>query len=225
MSERSERNDQPGSGMIDEAWERYVAAAQRLDAVRRGAAGAAAEHDRIVRAAREELTAVRARLAPQHARLRELGAAAEQLVPEPGELAAGADVVGGHPTAVLAALRSARATADAADAALLAGPEPAGATPPMLRNLLVYGPFAATVFLVQLALYVAADGSSLPAYAALCGLVMPAAAFGLGWFVVGLVFPAGPTGRVDRTPVFGAVTCLAPVLLTCVGVGVLAVLR
>jgi hypothetical protein len=54
---------------------------------------------------------------------------------------------------------------------------------------------------------------------------MPAAAFGLGWLVVGLVFAPGPGGKVDRTPLIGAVACFAPVLLTCVGVGALAVLR
>jgi hypothetical protein len=94
-----------------------------------------------------------------------------------------------------------------------------------LRNLLVYGPFAAVALVVQLGLYIAADGSSLPLYATLCGLTMPAAAFGLGWLVIGLVFPAGPNGRVERSPLIGAVACFAPVLTSCVGVGILAAMR
>ncbi|HEU5110840.1 MAG TPA: hypothetical protein VFT95_20055, partial [Micromonosporaceae bacterium] len=138
-----------------------------------------------------------------------------------------AQVVGRQPADVLAALRQARATADAADAALLGHAGSAGGRgmPAWLRNLFVYGPFAAVVSLVQVALYVVADGSSLPAYAAVCGLAMPAAAFGLGWLVTGLVFPPGPDGRPERTPLVGAAVCLAPVVLTCVGVGVLAVIR
>jgi hypothetical protein len=212
-----------------EPWSDYLAAAQRLDAVRRGAATAAAEQERTLRAAHEEVGRVRARLAPQRARLRELGVPDDRLVPEPAEVAEAAQAIGREPAAVLAALRQARGTADAADAALLGhggllgrgGPVALG-TPAWLRNLLVYGPFAVTVFLVQLALYVVADGASLPAYAALCGLAMPAAAFGLGWVVVGLVFAPGPRGRPERTPLLGAAVCFAPVALTCVGVGVLA---
>jgi hypothetical protein len=212
---------------MTDPWREYLAAAQRLDAVRRGAATAAAEQDRALRAARDEVAGVRARLAPQRARLRELGVPEEQLIPVPAEAAAAAQVVGGQPAEVLAALRHARATADAADAALLGRPGPAGGRgmPAWLRNLFVYGPFAAVVSLVQVALYVLADGSSLPGYAALCGLAMPAAAFGLGWLVIGLVFPPGPDGRPERTPLVGAAVCLAPVLLTCVGVGFLAVVR
>jgi hypothetical protein len=215
--------------VTDDAWGDYLAAAQRLDAVRRGAAAAATEQERALRAAREEVTGVRARLAPQRARLRELGVADPQLTPDPAELAAAGQAVGRQPGTVLSALRQARATADAADAAVLGrpvGPGPAAAgTPPWLRNLFVYGPFAATVFLVQLVLYVVADGDSLPAYAALCGLAMPAAAFGLGWVIIGYVFGPGPDGRVSRTPLLGAVVCFAPVALTCVGVGVLALAR
>jgi len=97
--------------------------------------------------------------------------------------------------------------------------------PAWLRNLFVYGPFAAVVSLVQVALYLVADGPTLPAYAALCGLAMPAAAFGLGWLVIGLVFPPGPDGRPQRTPLVGAAVCLTPVVLTCMGVGLLAVIR
>jgi hypothetical protein len=211
-----------------DAWSDYLSAAQRLDAVRRGAASVATEQERTLRAARDEAGGVRARLAPQRARLRELGVPEEELNPDPAELAAAAAAVGGDPAAALAALRQARVTADAADAAVLgapgAGPATAGA-PAWARNLLVYGPFAATAFVVQLVLYLVADGASLLGYAAGCGLAMPAAAFGLGWLVTGLVFAPGPDGRVQRTALVGAVVCFAPVALTCVGVGVLALAR
>jgi hypothetical protein len=208
-----------------DAWQDYLAAAQRLDAVRRGEASAAAERERVLRAAREELAGVRARLVPQRARLRELGVPDDQLVPGPVEASAAAQEVGREPASVLAALRRARMTADTADATVVGGVAASTGFPPGVRNLLVYGPFAGVVFLVQLGLYLAVDGSSLPLYAALCGLAMPAAAFALGWLVVGLVFPPGPGGRVERSPLVGAVVCFAPVVVTCVGVGALAVLR
>ncbi|HEU4426243.1 MAG TPA: hypothetical protein VFR67_27205 [Pilimelia sp.] len=220
-------------------WRDYVAAAQRLDAVRRGAANLAAEQDRVRTAAHEELVAARARLAPQRARLRELGVPDDRLTPTPAEGAAAAQAVGADPAAVLTALRHARMTADAADATVVsgrgfvpvgapgapAGTPGAGGAPPWLRNLVVYGPFALAVLVVQLALYLTADESSLFGAAALCSLTMPAAAFGLGWLVTGMVFPPGPSGKPERTPLVGAVVCFAPVLLTCVGVGILALAR
>jgi hypothetical protein len=212
--------------VTDPAWNDYVAATQRLDAVRRGAAQLATDRERARGAVRDELSAVRARLAPQRARLRELGVPDEQLVPAPAEMAGAAQRMGSDAAMALAALRQARATADAADAAVLApqGWAP-GATGPWLRNLLVYGPFALAVLAVQLVLYLTADETSLPWYAALCGLTMPAAAFGLGWLVIGLVFPPGPTGRVQRTPLVGLAVCFAPVVVSCVVAGALAVLR
>jgi hypothetical protein len=207
------------------AWEDYLAAAQRLDVVRREEASAAAKREHALRTAREELSGVRARLAPQRARLRELGVPEEQLAPGPVETAAATQTVGRDPAAIHAALRHARVTADAADAALLdGGPTRAGSSP-WLRNMLVYGPFAAIVFVVQLGLYLVVDGPTLPLYAAVCGLAMPAAAFALGWVVVGAVFPPGPAGRVERTPLAGVVVCFAPALLACVAAGALAALR
>jgi hypothetical protein len=147
------------------------------------------------------------------------------LVPGPVETAAATQTVGRDPAAVHAALRHARVTADAADAALLGGGQVRAGGSPWLRNMLVYGPFSAVVFLVQLGLYLTIDGRSLPLYAALCSLAMPAAAFALGWVVVGAVFPPGPGGRVERTPLAGFVVCFAPVLMSCVAAGALAVLR
>ncbi|MEU8612395.1 hypothetical protein AB0C29_30830, partial [Actinoplanes sp. NPDC048791] len=95
---------------------------------------------------------------------------------------------------------------------------------PWARNLLVYGPFAAAVLIVQIVLYLIAPSGSLPTYALLCGLSMPLLAFGLGWLTIGFVYGGGPA-KVDRTPIVGAIACLTPVLLTCMGVGLLAFIR
>jgi hypothetical protein len=207
-------------------WADYLAAAQRLDAVRRAASTAAGEQQATVAAARQELAGVRARLEPQHARMvRDLGVPEGELTPRPAELAQAAQAVAGGPGGVLVALRQARGTADAADATIVSGaPRAAAPWRPWARNLLVYGPFAAAVLIVQIILYLVAPQGSLPTYALLCGLSMPVLAFGLGWVTIGFVY-GGEPGKLDRTPVVGVVTCLAPVLLTCMGVGLLAFFR
>jgi hypothetical protein len=204
-------------------WADYLAAAQRLDAVRRAASAAAGEQQATVAAAQQELAAVRARLAPQHARLvRDFGVPENELIPQPVEMASATHAVGGGAAAALAALRQARGTADAADAAII-GPAPARPWRPWARNLLIYGPFAATVLIVQIVLYLVAPQGSVPKLALLCGLSLPVFAFGLGWVTIGFVY--GGEGKVDRTPIAGAIACLTPVLLTCMGVGVLALFR
>ena len=209
-------------------WADYLAAAQRLDAVRRAASTAAGEQQAGVTAAQQELAGVRARLAPQHARMiRDFGVPEQELTPQPAELAQAARGVAGGPVTVLAALRQARATADAADATVIGGGQgPAVVRPwrPWARNLLVYGPFAATVLVVQIILYLIVPQGTLPTYALLCGLSMPVLAFGLGWATIGFVYGSEP-GKLDRTPIVGAIACLTPVLLTCMGVGLLAFFR
>jgi hypothetical protein len=204
-------------------WDEYLAAAQRLDAVRRAASAAAGERQAALTAARQELSSVRARLAPQQARMvRDFGVPEMDLTPRPAELEAAAHAVAGGPAAVLAALQQARRIADAADATMI-GPGPARRQRPWARNLLIYGPFAAAVLIVQIVLYLVAPQGSVPTYALLCGLSLPVLAFGLGWVTIGFVY--GGEGPVDRTPILGvAVTCLAPVLLTCMGVGLSALL-
>lgn len=74
--------------MSDPAWEEYLAAARRLDALRRGAATAEDDPGRVAVATLEELTRVRARLAAQHLKLRTLGVPQEELQPSPAEVAA-----------------------------------------------------------------------------------------------------------------------------------------
>jgi len=145
-------------------------------------------------------------------------------VPQAADQVLAAQAVTGGPGAILAALRQARSTADAADATMINDGSRRATAPwrPWARNLLVYGPFAAAVLIVQIVLYLVAPSGSLPTYALLCGLSMPVLAFGLGWITIGFVY--GP-GKVDRTPIVGAIACLTPVLLTCMGVGLLAFFR
>ena len=212
----------------DTAWAEYCAAAQRLDAVRRGAAQAAGEQAQTVRAARDELTAVRARLIPQQARLRESGVPDLDLRPTPADATtAHRALAEGGPAAVLAALRQARSTADRADATLLGtAPISAASTAPArpaVRNLLVYGPFAAAVLVVQIALLLTAGGTPMSIYALGCGLTLPLFAVALAWVAIGWAFPAPEGQRADRTLPLGAALCFAPILVTLVGTAVMAV--
>ncbi|MFI5897999.1 hypothetical protein ACIA5D_48745 [Actinoplanes sp. NPDC051513] len=219
-AQATQQATQPAPG----PWADYLAAAQRLDAVRRAASAAASEQQATATAAHKEFADVRARLAPQHARLvRDFGVPEIELTPRPAELESASLAMAGGPTAVLAALQQARRTADTADATLL---DTAKASPlrPWARNLLIYGPFAAAVLIVQIVLYLVAPQGSVPTYALLCGLSMPVLAFGLGWATIGFVYGGGGV-KVDRTPILGAVVCLTPVLLTCMGVGLLAFFR
>ncbi|MFR9779288.1 hypothetical protein ACL02O_24930 [Micromonospora sp. MS34] len=200
------------------AWADYVTAARQLDGVRRAATTAASAQARSVAAAREELTAVRERLAPQQSRLRELGVPAISLVPTPPEVTESARTMAGGPAAVLAALRGARNWAETADHTLAARGLPRLARwPARPRNLLVYGPLALLVPLVQVLLFVA-DGTGPASIAALVfGLPMPAVAFMVGWLAVGRLFRPRAEDRVDRTPRFGALVCLVPAVLTTAG--------
>jgi len=203
-------------------WADYLAAAQQLDVVRRAAGQASNEHQVAVAAARQELSVVRARLAAQEAQLtQDLGVPVGELRPQPADLEVAAQTAAGSPVAALAALRQARRTAEAGDALLREG-APTRRWRPWARNLLIYGPLAAVVLIVQIVLYLVAPPGSVPTYALLCGLTMPVLAFGLGWGTIGYVYGDESEG-VDRTPIVGAVACLAPVLLTCVGVGLASV--
>ena len=203
-------------------WADYLDAAQRLDAVRRAASTASTEQTATVHAAQQELASLRARLAAQRTRLvQDFGVPESDLAPQPADRMVATQAVSGGPGAVLVALRHARVTADAADTTML-GPGPRVAVwRPWARNLLIYGPFAAAVLIVQIVLYLVAPSGSLPTYALLCGLSMPVLAFGLGWVTIGFVYGGGPE-KVDRTPIVGVIACLTPVLLTCMGVGLLA---
>jgi hypothetical protein len=213
--------------VTDEPWTEYLTAARRLDAVRRAANSEQTRQSAALSAAQTELAAVQARLAPQRARLmQELGVPEAELIPQPAEREAAARAVAGGPEAALGALRYARQTADAADAALLRSAPRIrrGPMAPIARNLLIYGPFSAAVLIVQIVLYLVAPSGSVPTYALVCGLSLPVLAFGLGWVAIGFVY-GGDGGKVDRTPLVGVIACATPVLLTCMGVGLLAFFR
>lgn len=204
----------------DAPWADYLTAAQRLDAVRQAATAATAEQTAAQQAAQQDLAAVRVRLTAQHTRLvREYGVPESDLAPQPPDRILAAQAVAGGPGV---ALQQARATVEAADAAL-SGRERA-LWRPWARNLLVYGPFAAAVLIVQIVLYLVAPSGSLPTYALVCGLSLPVLAFGLGWVTIGFVYGGGPE-KVDRTPLIGVIACLTPVLLTCMGVGLVALIN
>ncbi|MEH0934403.1 hypothetical protein [Micromonospora psammae] len=208
-----------GDEPVAAAWTDYVAAARQLDGVRRGAATAAAEQARAVEAAREELAGVHARLAPQQARLRELGVPAISLAPTPPEVTEAARSMVGGPAAVLAALRAARGWADAADAALVArGPLRPAAWPPAVRNVLLYGPLALVVPVLQLVVFLVTGVGVASAVALVVGLPMPAVAFAVGWVGVGRLFPPESGVRLDRTPRLGALVCLVPAVLVAAGI-------
>ncbi|GIJ28215.1 hypothetical protein Vqi01_33770 [Micromonospora qiuiae] len=206
------------------AWADYLAAARQLDRVRRDAATAASEQARTVQAAREELAAVRTRLASQEARLRELGVSPISLAPTPPELTEATRSMSGGPSAVLAALRDARRWTQGADDTLAARGLPRVAHwPPRARNLLVYGPLGLLVPLFLMAVHVFAGTDPVRVLALVVGLPAPAVAFGVGWLAVGRLFPAQLGDRVDRTPRFGALVCLIPAVVATTGI-VLAML-
>jgi hypothetical protein len=206
------------------AWDEYLAAAQRLDAVRRDAAAAAAARTAAVQAAGQELGTVRQRLALQSARLADLAARAamapltlgpESAMPDPPD-----------PAAAGALLRTAVTDLDTADAALsevdtgtvARGPFPD--LPQTTRNVLVYGAVALVVLITQLVLFFVASGPAASVGALVCGAALPALGYGVSWAGIGLLY-----GKVDRTPVLGAGISAAPVVLLCGGVAVTAFLR
>ena len=209
--------------MTDDAWAAYLEAARELDVARRDAT-VAAGLDRPVRAAHDELAVVRARLVTQRTRLRELGAEESALIPTLPEVTAVSVGMGDGPAAIRSALHRARATVEAAEAKLPPYRPATARTPVWVRNLVVYGALAAAVLVIQLMLYTTASAEALPTFALIFGVVLPVLAFALGWFAIGAAFPPGADGRADRTPALGVLVCAAPSVLTCVGVGIIALL-
>jgi hypothetical protein len=91
-----------------------------------------------------------------------------------------------------------------------------------VRNTAVYGAYAATVFAVQVILFVILDeASTLPTSAPLCLLVLPAFAWAAGFLTIGALFQPPVGGKLDRTPRLGVVVCLIPDMLMCMAIGVL----
>ena len=202
-------------------WDEYVAAALRLEAVRMAASAAATQRSKGATTARTELAGLRTRLEPQRARLvRDLGVPVGDLTPTADELAAAAAAGGGGPANRRSALGDARAPPDTADAAVVGRSK----VRPWQRNMLVYGPFALVVLIAQIVLYWVAGNDARLGYALLCSLTLPVVAFGLGWIGVGIAFRE-PSRTIDRTPIVGVAVCVAPVLITCMGVGLLSLMN
>ncbi|WFE26244.1 hypothetical protein O7623_23290 [Solwaraspora sp. WMMD791] len=203
-------------------WAEYAATVRRLARLRQapavpspgatpGAPGAAA--------------AIADRLTAQRHQLIGLGVPPGALDPAAEEVAAARAALesGGAPARQATVARTVAAMDGAA--AALAGPAPTGGSSPVwLRNLLVYGPFAMIVVVIQIALFAAAGDQAPLRYVLGCGVLMPAVAFGLGWLAVGFVY-AGPGRQVDRTPLVGLAVCAAPLLLALVLAAVVALLR
>jgi hypothetical protein len=223
------------------AWDEYVAALVQLDEVRREADTSAEAQRASMRAATDELTTVRARIALQRGRLTEVAALAREPAPGvdplPTERQAAAAVVApatSDPTpGVGVAIQGIRATLDAADATLSAvaagGGERAflpGWSPPA-RHALIYGWHAllALVAVVEIATIV---GTSPQAQllAAACAVAVPAGAWLLGWITVRVLLGAGDQGTTQRRGprsgrgtrgshggLLGAAICAVPVLV------------
>lgn len=207
---------QAGDADMRSAWQEYQAAAQDLDAVRRAAVTEATRHAKVVQAAREELTLVRGELAASHARLRKVGALPTDLLPRDGDAAATAGQrLAGGPADVLETLRQARATLESSAAALTGrGPRHRVRLSRVgRRNLLGYGPVALAALGGQITLYILASGGRDGMTALVAGLLLSVVAFVFGWMTVTLAFPPGRKGRVERTPLLGAVVCAVPSLL------------
>ncbi|NUR69567.1 MAG: hypothetical protein HOU81_01980 [Hamadaea sp.] len=191
------------------AWQEYLAAAERLDAVRREAAAGVAAEQAALRAAREELPPIRARLALQQQRMSEMatmsGRQMPVLTPNPAETTSAERAVTGGPAVVLAALRQALSTVDVADGALAQAPtRPPSATN---KNLGVYGGLAAVALLAQIAFVLLVDERTRPLYAGCTGFLLGFGAFGIGWIATGVI-------SRTRTAALGLAVVALPLLLS-----------
>ncbi|WP_034590899.1 hypothetical protein [Hamadaea tsunoensis] len=192
-------------------WQEYLEAAHRLDTVRRDAATTAAAEQAALRAAREEVPAVRARLALQQQRLAEaavrIGSPVPDLTPGPADTAAAERAVAGGPPVVLAALRQAKSTVDVADAALAQAPT----APPSAvgRNIAIYGALAGLTLVLQVIFLFLVDPHHRALYAGCTGFLMTLLSFSVGWIVTGVV-------SRTRTALLGFVVCAAPFVLSLV---------
>jgi hypothetical protein len=190
------------------AWQEYLEAAHRLDSVRRDAAAAAAAEQQALLTVREELPEVRARLTLQQQRLGEIAmrtGAPLDLGPTTADTQAAERAVTGGPAVVLAALRQARSTVDAADAALARNP----ATVPfaLRRNLTIYGATALAALILHVAFITLIDDRTKPLYAGCTAFILTMVSFGIGWVITGLV-------SRTRTAVLGLIVCALPLIIS-----------
>jgi hypothetical protein len=220
-------------------WAEYQAAARRLDAARQAAAKVVAEQSTQLTRARAELADLQTRITLQRNRLdhaaRSMGAPLSELADEsPGHGPAGHLIRAAAPRTpaeAMSALIRARGHLDKVDAMLttaedsVTGIEQIGQSAGR-RNAIVYGAWAAIFAIIQLPLILAVLRDSTWAIFALCGLVTPAIAFGLGWVTVAAIFKR-PGIEVDRTPLLGALISLgaaAPMVLMLIVAVVTAIL-
>lgn len=189
-------------------WQDYLDAAHRLDSVRREAAAAVASEQQTLRTAREELPAVKARLALQQQRLTEFAlrtGAPLDLNPTGSDVRAAERAVAGGPAVVLAALRQARSTVDVADAALAQNPTPAPT--PLRRNLIIYGAMGLAALIIHVAFIMLVDDRTKPLYAGCTAFLLTLVSFGIGWVITGMV-------SRSRTPLLGLIVCALPLALS-----------
>jgi hypothetical protein len=192
------------------SWQEYLDAAHRLDSVRREAAAVAAAEQQALRTVREELPAVKARLALQQQRLTEVAlrtGAPLDLTPTTADEQAAERAVAGGPAVVLAALRQARSTVDVADAALAQNPTPSAT--PLRRNLTIYGAMGLAALIIHVAFIMLVDDRTKPLYAGCTGFLLTLVSFGIGWVVTGMV-------SRSRTPLLGLVVCALPLMLSTI---------
>ena len=212
------------------AWDDYLAAAQRLDAVRRSAAVAVAEQTKALQAARDDLTGLRTRLGLQHARLldtaRQAGTTLPDVTPAPADMANAQAALGkGTPQSVRTSLAGARSALDNADAVLsgLADAGGPGSARPALRNAGVYGGYALLAAILEVLAFLTVDEQSGAALLVLgCAVVLPVFVFALGWLTVGALRPPA------RTPVLGlamSLLALLPLVAMAVWIGAQAIAR
>jgi hypothetical protein len=204
------------------AWDDYLAAAQRLDEVRRDAAVVVASQAGAAAAAAQDLTAVRRRLAPQATRL---GTAASRFgiaLPPPVPALPGPP----GPAAARSLLSGAAADLDEADRLLseVDSQSSGESWPALTRNLVVYGIFALLALTIDVVLFAIAPREGAGALLTVpCGALLPVLGYGLGLLTTGLLHRGA--GRPDRTPLLGAAISAAPVVLLCIGFGAVSILR
>jgi hypothetical protein len=195
---------------VTDAWQEYLDAARRLDAVRREAAVASATEQQALRAAREELPAVKARLALQQQRLTEFALRAGaplDLAPAAAAVQAAEHAVAGGPAVVLAALRQARSTVDVADATL--AQSPARSPISIRRNLTIYGAMSLAAVVIHVAFIMLVDDRTKPLYAGCTAFLLTLVSFGIGWIITGML-------SRSRTPVLGVLVCALPLALSTI---------
>lgn len=192
------------------SWQEYLDAAHRLDSVRREAAAASAAEQQALRAAREELPAVKARLALQQQRLTEFAlrtGAPLDLGPTAADVQTAENAVAGGPAVVLAALRQARSTVDVADAALAQSPVPSPTS--IRRNLTIYGAMSMAALVIHVAFIMLVDDRTKPLYAGCTAFLLTLVSFGIGWVITGMV-------SRSRTPILGVLVCALPLVLSTI---------